>query len=301
MGKKKVGYIGLGHMGGGMAGNLLKQEFSVTVYDVNPDAVAILKDQGALTAGSPKAVAERADVVITSLPNPQIVMDVALGENGIVEGISTRKVYIDMSSIDPETTRKVGARIAETGARMLDVPVGKGPAAAASGNLTLMMGGDRGVIEECEEVLKVLGSDHFYCGELGMGVTTKVVNNLVSCSINALISEAMALGAAAGADPEILREVMMSTAADNSHLRAGMKSRTFQRDFSSNFKLSLAHKDLGLASQKAGVHGIPSILGSAALAAHTLAMGKELGDEDQTAIVKVWEDCTGVEVKGDSK
>ena len=212
---RKIGYIGLGNMGGGMASHLVASGYDVTVYDVRAEAVQALVDKGATAASSPREVAEQCDVIVSSLPTPQSVENAATGENGIVQGLSAGKVYIDMSSIDPDTTRRVGAAVREKGAEMLDVPVGMGPAQAATGMLTLMIGGNASVVEDCKDVLDTLGDQQFYCGELGLGVTTKIVNNLVSCSVATLLGEAVTMGVAAGLDPERLREVMNNTAAQH--------------------------------------------------------------------------------------
>lgn len=295
--KRPLGYIGLGLMGGGMATHLVKQGYPVTVFDLRPDAIEAVMEFGAERGESPKAVAAASEVVITSLPNPAIVERAALGPDGIVEGIRPGTVYIDMSTIEPNTTRKVAAEIEKRGALMLDVPVGKGPSAAASGDLTLMVGGDPAVVESVADVLDALGSNRFYCGPIGMGITTKLVNNLVSCAINALVGEAMAIGAKAGLDPEVMYDVMSNTAADNWHLRGSFPSRVFAGDFTANFKLHLAHKDLGLATAMASTLGVPSLMGLAAHQLHTLAMGAGLADEDQTACIKVLEACTGVPVR----
>ncbi len=292
--KRHVGYIGLGLMGGAMARHLLDERFPLTVYDLRPEAMEELAEFGAERADSPRAVAAAADLVITSLPNPADVEAVALGPDGIVHGIRPGQVYIEMSTIDLGTTRKVGAEIERRGAKMLDVPVGKAPAAATRGELTLMIGGDPEVVASCEDVLSALGTDRFYCGPLGSGVTVKLVNNLVSCAMNALVGEAVAIGAAAGLSPEVMFSVMSSTAADNWHLRNSVQTKVFPGDFSPRFKLRLAHKDLALATALAQTVGAPALMGAAAHQLHTLAMGADLGDEDQTACIKVIEACTGV-------
>lgn len=295
--RRRLGYVGLGMMGGGMATHLLKRGYPVTVFDLDEAAMERVLEFGAERGASPRAVAEASDVIITSLPNPAIVEAVALGPDGILEGARPGLIYIDMSSIEPETTRRVGAALAQRGARMLDVPVGKGPPAAASGELTLMVGGDSAVVDQCADILDTLGSQRHYCGPLGMGVTTKLVNNLLSCSIAALVGEALAIGAKAGLDPTVMHAVMTNTAADNAHLRNGFPNRVFPGSFVPNFKLSLAHKDLGLATALAARLGVPSLMGLAAHQVHTLALGAGLADEDQTACIKVYEACSGVPVR----
>lgn len=297
MEKRNLGYIGLGQMGGGMAAHLVTSGFSVIVHDLRDEAVQTLQEKGAMGVNTPRAVAEQSDIIISSLPTPKAVEEAALGENGIVSGLSEGKVYIDMSTIDPDTTRKVGQAVAEKGAHMLDVPVGKGPAFAAKGELTLMVGGDPDVVALVQDVLDTLGDEQFYCGTLGMGVATKLANNLVSCSIATLLGEAFAMGAAAGLDVDVLRNVMVNTAANASHLSGSFRHRAMARNFDPSFKLRLSHKDLGLAAQMAASLGATNLMGAAAYQIQTLAMGMGLGDEDQTATIKVAEKTVGVEVK----
>ena len=295
--KRRIGYVGLGMMGGGMATHLVKSGYSVTVFDLSPDAIERVMEFGAERADSPRAVAEASDVVITSLATPAIVEAVALGEDGILQGARPGAVYIDMSSIEPNTTRRIGAALAAKGVDMLDVPVGKGPPAAAKGDLTLMVAGDPAVVERVADVLDTLGSKRFYCGPLGMGVTTKLVNNLVSTTISALVCEAMAIGAKAGLDPGVMYDVMSNTAADSAHLRNGIVRHVLAGAFDPTFKLSLARKDLVLAAALAAELGVPSLIGGASLQLYTLAMGAGFGDEDQSATVKVLEASTGVPVR----
>jgi 4-hydroxybutyrate dehydrogenase / sulfolactaldehyde 3-reductase len=294
MTKRPIGYIGLGMMGGGMAAHLVRSGFPVTVFDPRDEAIEAVLEFGAERGASPSDVAARSEIIVTSLPNPAIVETVALGENGIIHGARAGTVYIDMSSIEPDTTRRVGAALAVRGVDMLDVPVGKGPPAAAKGDLTLMVGGDPEVVERVADVLDTLGSKRFYCGPLGAGVTTKLVNNLVSTAICAITGEAMAVGAAAGLEPEVMLAVMSNTAADSAHLRNAITHRVLTGDFSPNFKLSLAHKDLGLATALAASVGVPALMGAAAYQLHTLALGAGFGDDDQSATIKVLEACTGV-------
>lgn len=292
--KRPIGYIGLGMMGGGMAAHLVRSGFPVTVFDPRDEAIEAVLEFGAERGASPSDVAARSEIIVTSLPNPAIVETVALGENGIIHGARAGTVYIDMSSIEPDTTRRVGAALAVRGVDMLDVPVGKGPPAAAKGDLTLMVGGDPKVVERVADVLDTLGSKRFYCGPLGAGVTTKLVNNLVSTAICAITGEAMAVGAAAGLEPEVMLAVMSNTAADSAHLRNAITHRVLTGDFSPNFKLSLAHKDLGLATALAASVGVPALMGAAAYQLHALALGAGFGDDDQSATIKVLEACTGV-------
>lgn len=297
MNTRRLGFIGLGAMGGGMVRSLLRAGFPVTAYDIRVAARVEAVRAGATEAGSPREAASGADVVLSSLPDPAAVETVVFGPDGLAGALRPGAAYIDLSSIDPMTTRKVGAALAERGVRMLDVPVGKGPAAAAQGDLTLMVGGDPAVVEECQPILRALGSRQFYCGPLGSGVTVKLINNLVSCSSMALNAEAMVLGAKAGVDLGVLVEVMQNTAADSWHLRDSVPGVVLEGRFSPRFRLALAAKDLGLALQLGLRLGVPLPLGQASHLVHGLALGAGLGDEDQAACIKPLERVAGVQAR----
>jgi 3-hydroxyisobutyrate dehydrogenase-like beta-hydroxyacid dehydrogenase len=297
MAARQLGFIGLGHMGGGMVKSLLRAGFPVLAYDLKTQLTQAAVNDGASQGRSPAEVAAQSEVVLSSLPDPAAVEQAALGLDGLIEGVRPGQVYIDLSTIDPATTRKVGAALAEKGAKMLDVPVGKGPAAAASGDLTLMVGGDPAVVEEVRDVLRALGSSQFYCGPLGSGTATKLINNLVSCSVLALNAEAVVLAAKAGVDPGVVCEVMQTTAADNWHLRNTTQPLSLEGNFAPRFKLALAHKDVGLALRMGLDVGVPLALGQASHLVHSIAMGQALGDEDQGACLKAIEQAAGIEAR----
>ncbi|MHB1414108.1 MAG: NAD(P)-dependent oxidoreductase, partial [Chloroflexota bacterium] len=296
MQERKVGFIGLGAMGSGMVKSLLRSGFPVRVYDLRPEARASMVEAGATEAMSPAEVAKDVDVVMSSLPDPKAVNEAVFGQNGFLQSIRSGTFYIDLSSIDPSTTLRVGAALAERGVTMLDVPVGKGPDAAAKGELTLMVGGDPGAVEQLQDVLQAVGKMQIYCGPLGSGVAIKNINNLVSCATNALNAEALVLGAKYGVNLDVLVDVMRSTGADNAHLR-NAKRKALAGDFSPTFKLSLAHKDLGLALRMAMELGVPTPLGDIAYQYHSLAMAEGLGQEGQAAYIKVIEKVAGVQAR----
>lgn len=295
---RQLGFVGLGAMGSGMARSLLKAGFAVSAYDLRAEARAAAVGLGAREARSPREAAAGAEVVLSSLPDPAAVEAAVLGPDGLLSGMAPGSVYIDLSSIDPTTVCRVGAALAERGVRMLDVPVGKGPAAAAQGDLTLMVGGEPAVVEACQDVLRALGATQFYCGPLGSGATVKLINNLVSCSLMALDAEAMVLGAKAGLDLGVLVDVLKTTAADNWHLRHTVEPMVLAGAFAPRFRLALAHKDLGLALRMGLGLGVPLPVAAAAHLIHTLAMGAGLGDEDQAACVKPLEHAAGVQARG---
>jgi 3-hydroxyisobutyrate dehydrogenase-like beta-hydroxyacid dehydrogenase len=292
-----VGFIGLGTMGGPMARNLLAKGHRLIVSDVQPAAVRALTEAGATTAATPKEVAAASEIVITMLPDSPDVERVALGLDGIVEGISAGAVYIDMSTIDPATTRKVGAAIAAKGASMIDSPVGKTADHAVAGTLTLMVGGPAEVVARCREVLGCMGTDFFHCGELGAGQTMKLLNNLLATAVGEASIEALVAGTKSGLTLDTMMNVFRTTMAWNNQLAIAMPKRPLVGDFKPGFMMKLAHKDCRLALQMVDALGIAAPVGRAALASLEEGIGRGLQDDDVGALLKLREESAGVEVR----
>jgi 3-hydroxyisobutyrate dehydrogenase-like beta-hydroxyacid dehydrogenase len=292
-----VGFIGLGTMGGPMALNVLKKGHRLVVTDVRDAAVSALTAAGATAAATPKDVAAGSDIVITMLPDAPDVERVALGPDGIVAGIRSGAVYIDMSTIDPETTRKVGAAIAQKGAAMIDCPVGKTADAAVAGALTLMVGGPAEVIERCRPVLDCMGSDFFHCGELGAGQTIKLINNLLATAIMEASVEALVAGTKAGLTLDTMMSVFRTTMAWNNALAISMPKRPLAGDFTAGFMMKLAHKDCRLALKMVDALGIVAPVGHAALASLEEGMRRGLADHDVGALLKLREEAVSVQIR----
>jgi 3-hydroxyisobutyrate dehydrogenase-like beta-hydroxyacid dehydrogenase len=292
-----VGFIGLGTMGGAMARNLLAKGHRLVVADVNPAAVAALTAGGARAAATPRAVAQASEIVITMLPDAPDVERVALGGGGIVAGIRPDSVYIDMSTIDPETTRRVGTEIAIAGAAMVDCPVGKTADAAVAGTLTLMAGGAPDVVARCRPVLDCLGTDFFYCGGLGSGQTMKLINNLLATAVSEASIEALVAGTKAGLTLDTMLSVLRTTMAWNNALAISLPKRPLAGDFAPGFMMKLAHKDCRLALAMEEGLGVAAPVGRAALASVEEALKRGLQDHDVGALLKLREDSAGVEVR----
>jgi 3-hydroxyisobutyrate dehydrogenase-like beta-hydroxyacid dehydrogenase len=239
-------------------------------------------------------VAEASEVVLSSLPTPQAVEEAVTGPDGLLAGLRPGAVYVDLSTIDPATSRRMHAAVASAGGRMLDCPVGRGPEEAASGRLLLMVGGEAAVLEEVRPVLATLGDPIHHCGPAGAGAAAKLVNNLVSCAINALNAEALVLAAKAGVELPVMVEIMKGTAADSRHLRITTESRVLDGVFAPRFRLVLAEKDLRLAVQMGLDLGVPTPLADAAHRLHQVARGQGLGEDDQGAVIKAIETVAGV-------
>lgn len=296
-GTMTVGFIGLGTMGAPMARNVLDKGHALIVLDVVQDAVAKLVAAGARAASTPKDVAAASDVVITMLPDAPDVERVALGKNGIVEGIRPGSVYIDMSTIDPDTTRKIGAAIGEAGASMIDSPVGKTADHAVAGTLTLMVGGPADVVARCRPLLDCMGSDFFHCGDLGAGQTMKLINNLLATAVSEASIEALVTGTKSGLSLDTMTSVLRTTMAWNNALAISLPKRPLVGDFKPGFMVKLAHKDCRLALQMMERLGVRAPVGRAALASVDEAMQKGLQDDDVGALLKLREEQAGVKVR----
>lgn len=292
-----VGFVGLGTMGAPMASNVLKGGHALTVYDLNPAAVKKLVETGAKAAASPREVAERSDVVITMLPDAPDVETAVLGADGIGEGIRSGSLYIDMSTIDPGTTQRLGAWLAERGVEMIDSPVGKTVDHAIAGTSTLMIGGDAAVIERARPILSTMGTDLIHCGALGMGQAMKLTNNLLASVLIAASSEALVAGAKAGLTLDTMVSVLKTTMAWNQQLAVAMHSRALRGDFEPGFMVKLAHKDCRLALGMNDALGIDTPVGRATLAVLQETMDAGMAGKDVGAVLKLREDEAGVQVR----
>ena len=292
-----VGFIGLGTMGAPMARNILEKGHRLIVYDVHPPSVARLTAAGAATAATPREVAAGSEVVITMLPDAPDVERVALGPDGIVAGIRAGSIYIDMSTIDPGTTRKVGAAIVAKGASMIDSPVGKTADAAVAGTLTLMVGGAEAIVARCRPLLDCMGTDFFHCGELGSGQTMKLINNLLATAVSEASIEALVAGSKSGLTLEIMMSVLRTTMAWNNALAIALPKRPLAGDFSPGFMMKLAQKDCRLALRMVEELGVIAPVGRAALASVDEAIRRGMQDDDVGALLRLREEAVGIEVR----
>lgn len=297
----KVGFIGLGVMGSPMALNVLKGGHDLTVYDRRPQALEPLVAAGARAAASPREVGAASQIVVTMLPEPQHVEQVVLGDDGIAAGMAAGMaaggIVIDMSTIDPVTSQRVGQALKARGIAMVDSPVGKTSEHAVSGTLTLMVGGEPADIERAMPVLRCMGTDTFLCGGPGMGHAMKITNNLLATTIMAANTEVLAIGVKAGLKLELMMEVMKTTMAFNHQLYVAMPKKAFVGDDSPGFMVKLAGKDVRLAVELARTYGFEALVGRAAQ--ETLDRAGQLGyaDRDTAALMKIREDELGIRVR----
>ena len=292
-----IGFVGLGVMGAPMALNILKGGHSLTVYDRSPEAVARLVQAGAKAASSPKEVGAASQMVVTMLPEPQHVEEVVLGANGLAEGLPAGAIVIEMSTIDPGTSRRVGDTLRQRGMELVDSPVGKTSEHAVTGTLTLMVGGNQAAIDRAMPVLKCMGTDTYFCGGPGNGHAMKMTNNVLATTIMIANIEALAIGIKAGLKLELMQEVMRTTMAWNQQLAVAMPKKVFLGDDSPGFAIRLACKDVRLACEAAETMGFEALAGRAAQATMEQAIAKGLGDRDTAALMFLREKQLGIEVR----
>lgn len=292
-----VGFIGLGVMGGPMALNIVRGGHSLTVFDLDPAAVKRLTDAGAKAAGSPKEVGAASEVVVTMLPEPKHVREVVLGANGVAEGMKSGGVVIDMSTIDPISSQEIAKGLKARGIDMVDSPVGKTSEHAATGTLTLMVGGEPDVLNRVKPVLDCMGNETYLCGGVGMGHAMKTVNNLLATTIMAANTEALAIGVKCGLTLELMMEVMTTTMANNAQLYVAMPKKAFKGDDSPGFMVKLACKDVRQAVELARTQGFEPHVGAGAQKTLEEAMANGFADRDTAALMRIREDQLGIKVR----
>ena len=293
----KVGFIGLGVMGSPMALNILKGGHELTVYDRSPEAIAQLVTAGAKGAASPREVGAASEIVVTMLPEPQHVDQVVLGKDGVIEGLRQGGIVIEMSTIDPQTSQRVGDALRSRGMDLVDSPVGKTSEHAATGTLTLMVGGNPAAIERATPVLNCMGTDTFLCGGPGMGHAMKITNNLLATTIMVANTEVLAIGIKSGLTLELMQRVMRTTMGWNQQLAVAMPKKAFLGDDSPGFAIRLACKDVRLACELAEAQGFTAEVGRAAQSTMDKAIAMGLGERDTAALMKIREEQLGIKVR----
>jgi len=284
----RIGFIGLGIMGGRMAGTLGRAGYALTVLDVDRRKMEALTAAGASSAGSPRQVAERSDIVFSSLPTPATVKTVYLGPDGVLQGAAPGTILIDMSTVDPETTRAISPVAAERRVAYLDAPVSGGFREAESGTLVIIVGGDREAFERGKKVLEALGSTIHYAGPSGAGNIVKRVNNVMSMGNVLVAAEAFVLGVKAGMDGQTLFDILRTSAGRSFHFERRLPN-ILARNFAPGFTVDLARKDLGLALDMARACEVP--VPATSLIHQLYNVSSTLGDgpNDFASIVKVFE------------
>jgi 3-hydroxyisobutyrate dehydrogenase-like beta-hydroxyacid dehydrogenase len=295
---KEIGFIGLGAMGKPMAMNLIKKGFSLWVYDVIPEKMNPLVSQGAKACSSSREVASLCPVLITILPGPANVRSAVLGKEGVIEGIETGAILIEMSTIDPITGREVAEALRAKGASMLDAPVARGVPAAVAGTLSIFAGGEKKIHDQCLEVLKAMGTDIFHVGGIGCGYVVKMINNQILGGTMALLSEALVLGVKAGVSPKSLHEALCEGSAGSFALKNQVGQSVLKGIFEEGrFSVDYMMKDLGLALETGkGLH-VPLPFTALAIQIYESVRAAGKSKKYYPVVITQWEELAGVQVR----
>jgi 3-hydroxyisobutyrate dehydrogenase len=291
-----VAFIGLGNMGGPMAGNLLGAGHTVTVFDLVPEACAALAEQGAAVADSAQAAIEGAGYVVSMLPAGRHVKRLYLGDQNGDDGLLARLdgsvTVLDCSTIDAPTAREVGEAAAAAGIGFMDSPVSGGVAAAKAGTLAFMCGGDAMTFEKARVVLSAMGRNIFHAGPAGAGQVAKGCNNMLLAIHMIGTCEALEMGARNGLDPKVLSEIMLASSGRNWSLEVYnpypgvMDGVPASNDYKPGFMVDLMVKDLGLAMDIAGQAGVDNQMGQLARKLYEAHQAGGNGPRDFSSILE---------------
>lgn len=284
----RVGLVGVGTMGSRILARLIESGHSVVARDIAPEAEHRAAQAGATVAGSPAEVARRASLILLSLPMPADVDQVVGGDDGLLAGAQPGAIIVDLSTVDPDTTRRNAARAAARAVGYLDAPVlGRPP---GCGRWTLPVGGEASQLERARPVLQTLAARVIHVGSSGAGNVVKLLNNMMFSAINAVTAEVLAVCAALGMDPHVfVSAVADSGAATVSNLFRELGPKILARDFSPAFSIDLLHKDVRLALEMASRAKAPTVITPAGLVLIEMARARGHGAEDTGAVVKVFE------------
>lgn len=282
----QVGFIGLGRMGSGLAKNLLKAGYTLHVYDISSQAVASLVALGAQAAASAMELAQASDVLFTSLPLPQDVETLLLGETGCLSALPADSIVIDVSTIDPQTARRLADSALQLGKHFLACPLGKGPTQAAEGTEPIFAGGEHAIFERCQPILNAIGKPVYYLGDVEQSTAFKLISNLVGFANMAVLAEGITLGSKAGIEPQQFQTLLADTGADSYQLRL-RGPFILNEDYAPRFSVALTAKDLRLAVEMARALGVEPHFGVRASILYQQALSQGLGNEDAAVIYKV--------------
>jgi len=292
----KVGYIGLGLMGKSIAGNILKAGYPVTVHNRSRRSVDELVARGATAAPSPRKVAQASDIVFTCLPDSPDVEAVVLGPDGILEGSRAGMVFVDNSTIKPESARRIARALSQAGVQALDAPVSGGDIGARDATLAVMVGGPKAAFDAALPILSAMGKTITHVGESGAGQVAKACNQIMAAAQMVALSELLLLARKAGVDPKRVVEAIKGGAAQCWTLDV-KPPRLFAGNRLPGFKASMQAKDLNIILETAREYGIP--LPSAAVDAQLFnaMLQMEMGDLDNSAVIGVLENLAATRLK----
>jgi 3-hydroxyisobutyrate dehydrogenase len=293
--QEQIGFIGLGIMGRGMAANILRAGYPLTVWNRTAARMDDLLKMGATAAATPAALAAQCDIIITCVSDTPDVTAVVLGDNGVVHGIQPGALLIDCSTISPKATREIAAQVEAQGAFMLDAPISGGSEGAANGTLSIMIGGAAEQVERARPLLQTMGKTITHVGEQGAGQTVKLVNQIIVVGTMLAVGEGLLFAQAGGLDLEKTLAAISQGAA-GSWMLSARGPQAIARDWRPGFTIDLQQKDLRLALQAADEMGVPVMATSLIFNLYRTLQQQGLGGEGNHALVKALEKLAGFEI-----
>lgn len=296
-----IGFIGLGTMGGEIARRLIEGGVQLVVHDVRREAAEPHVAAGARWAADPCEVGRACEVVFTSLPGPPEVERVAVGPQGLRDGMAPGSAWFDLSTNSPALIRRLHAELGEQGVAVLDAPVSGGPVGAATGRLAIWVGGDRAVYEQQRPLLEAIGDQPKYIGPIGAGAVAKLVHNCAGYTIQTALAEVFTMGVKAGVEPLELWDALRQGAHGRARTFDSLGRQFLQGTFDPPaFALRLAHKDVSLATALGQELGVPMRLANLAREELAEALGRGWGDRDSRVAMLLQEERAGLHIQVDA-
>jgi 3-hydroxyisobutyrate dehydrogenase-like beta-hydroxyacid dehydrogenase len=292
-----LGFVGVGRMGGPMVSRLIEAGHQLVIFDTQKQATDALAAKGAKVVASPKAVADEAEIVLVSLPTPDIVKAVALGPDGVSDGKRVR-VMVDLSTSGPGAAVVVAEGLAGKNIISVDSPVSGGIKGATNGTLAVMVSCPKATFDELEPILKTFGKIFFTGEKPGLAQTAKLANNLMAAAALVITSEAMAMGVKAGLDARVLIDIINVSSGRNSASEDKFPRAVLPGTFDFGFATGLSYKDVRLCVDEAEAMGVPMVVGAAVRQMLAVTQAKFGAQSDFTSIAKVLEEWAGVEIRG---
>ncbi|MCY4090459.1 MAG: NAD(P)-dependent oxidoreductase [Caldilineaceae bacterium] len=292
---ERVGFVGLGIMGQGMARNLLKAGYSVRVWNRTSSRMDPLIEAGAAAGASPADVAANCDIIAVCVSDTPDVEEVVLGKNGILSGVQAGALVIDFSTISPQATIDIAGKLSAKGVKMLDAPVSGGSEGAANGTLSIMIGGDEDQVERARGLFEAMGNTITHVGKQGAGQTVKLVNQILVVGNCLAMCEALIFAQAGGVDLERCLNAVTGGAA-GSWMLANRGPQIIDRDWRPGFTINLQQKDVRLIMQEADALGVPVLLSGQVFSLYRTLQQAGLGEEGNHALVKALENLSGLQV-----
>ncbi|MCG6892380.1 MAG: NAD(P)-dependent oxidoreductase [Desulfobacteraceae bacterium] len=290
----KVAFIGMGTMGAPMAMHILKAGFPLVVHNRTREREKPLAEKGAVRAASPREAATGADVVVTCVSDTPDVRAILLGEDGVLYGIETGAVVVDMSTISPAATREIAAAFSEKGVHMVDAPVSGGSEGAQKGTLSIMVGGDAEQVQRVRPVLETMGKTITHIGPVGSGQLAKAINQIVIAGVYWGVAEGVALGLKAGLDMEKVVQALSGGAA-GSWVMDNRSNNMIENHYPLGFRLQLHRKDLVIGLEAARELGVTLPVSALVEQAESGLIGRGYGDEDISAVARALREASGIE------